>query len=142
MLVRFFRHGQELLGEVGQRQAQRQATVLRSLIKHSSGLTIVPQAAAITGITQPPEQDAWTIRAPQRQPRRTQAVLESCGVKSTSRVSLHNHIGHHSQALRSAASNRLCAASWFLPVKRSNQSIQSTAQSSRALLWPLAATAL
>lgn len=77
-----FRNRHQLLGKISQWQAQRQTTVLRGLIKRRSrSLAITKQTTAIASITQPPQQDARAIGAPQRQTGLTQAAIGAQWIK-------------------------------------------------------------
>ncbi|MCY1440523.1 hypothetical protein D9M71_568030 [compost metagenome] len=62
--------------EVRQRQAQRQATVLRGLAQGSGGfLAVAHQAGALAGAVQPPGEDGRAVGAPQRHAGLAQAAL-------------------------------------------------------------------
>ncbi|MNE31955.1 hypothetical protein D3C80_1255480 [compost metagenome] len=78
--------GDQLLLQVGQRQAQRQATVLGGTTQRlGAGLAVTDQAAAVDTVIQPPAENRGPIAAPQREAGLAQGAL------GTARVELDQH---------------------------------------------------
>ncbi|MNH19752.1 hypothetical protein D3C79_794990 [compost metagenome] len=74
--------GDQLLLQVGQRQAQRQTTVLGGAAQGlGTGLAITDQAAALNGIVQPPPQYRGPVTAPQSQASLAQSPLGATWVE-------------------------------------------------------------
>ncbi len=77
-----FGRGEQLLGQIGQRQAQRQSAMLRSgTQRRSAVLAVADQLGAFDPLVQPPAQHARPIRPPQRYAGATQAALGGAGVE-------------------------------------------------------------
>ena len=74
--------GHQLLLQVGQRQAQWQATVLGGAAQGlGAGLAIANQVAAFGVVVEPPAEDRWPVAAPQGQPGLAQGALGAAGVE-------------------------------------------------------------
>ena len=66
--LKVFRRSHQLLTQVCQRQAQRQATMLRGAAQRlGHGLTVTDQARTLDRVVQPPAEQCRTVAAPQRQ---------------------------------------------------------------------------
>ncbi|MNE41866.1 hypothetical protein D3C80_1359640 [compost metagenome] len=74
--------GDQLLLQVGQRQAQRQTTVLGGAAQGlGTGLAITDQVAALDRVVQPPPQYRGPVTAPQRQASLAQSPLGATWVE-------------------------------------------------------------
>ena len=115
--------------------------MLRGLIeRRSSGLAITKQTTAVAGITQPPQQNARAIGAPQRQTGLTQAAVGTLWVKVDQQFVAFIAILTDDllRVLVQCRQGRVLRCIGFAR-QAQYQGIQRTAQSGRALFRLLAA---
>ena len=130
------RRCQQLFGQIRQRQAQRQATVLRGGTHwRCAALIVAKQLGALDPLVQPPDQKRRPVRTPQRQAGTTQAALRGAWIEvDDDMVMLVTILADQLLRVLAQLSDGLALACLRIAGQAQQQGIESPLQRSCALL--------